>query len=76
MSDDYKVIIHPDCDMHVNSFVEMDFSTLDQARAAENACADLLLFLQDEIKVMPDRSNLFVVLMRVDGEWGEVDDSY
>lgn len=71
---EYSLIIHPDCDRHVNDFKELYFLTLDQAKTAESACADLLLFMQDEMRIMRDSSNLFVICQRVDGEWVEVDD--
>ena len=70
----FKLIIHPDCDRHCNDFKEMYFLTLDQAETAQDACADLLVFLQVEMRVMADSSNIFVICQKIDGEWCEVEE--
>jgi hypothetical protein len=39
-----------------------------------NQLADFLIHLQDDIKVMPDYSNVFVKERLVDGQWEEIED--
>jgi len=70
----YKLIIHPAACEFPNAFIERLYLTLEQAKAASNACADLLLFLQDDMEVMNDYANMFVVVQKVDGEWCEIED--
>ena len=70
----YKLIIHPAACTLPNSFIEREYLTLDQARTASNACADLLLFLQDDMEVMNDYANMLVILQKVDGEWCEIEE--
>ena len=71
---DYKLIVHPVCDTAPNTFTTFMFETLLEVKAASNACADLLLFLQDKAQVMRDESNMLVICELVDGEWEEVED--
>ena len=70
----YKLTIYPVTDLDITACQEMQFNTRSEIKAARNACADLLLFLQDEITVMNDYSNMFIVEQLVDGEWEEVDE--
>ena len=70
----YKLTIYPTLDLNSNSYKELLFNTSAEMTAAKNACADLLLFLQDEITVMKDYSNMFIEEQLVDGEWEEVDE--
>jgi len=70
----YKLTIYPAFDLDMTACKEMQFNTRSEIKAARNACADLLLFLQDDITVMKDYSNMFVEEQLVDGEWEEVDE--
>ena len=70
----YKLTIYPTLDLDSNSFKEFLFNTAEEMTAAKNTCADLLLFLQDEITVMKDYSNMFIEERFVDGEWEDVDE--
>lgn len=69
---EYKLIIHPDVYLNPNTFLSMKFETLVEMNAASNACANMLLFLQDDAKLMPDRANMFVLTRLVDGEYIEI----
>ena len=42
-------------------YKEFTFSTKNELIAAKESMADLLLFMQDEVKCMPDFSNWFVI---------------
>ena len=70
----YKLTIYPATDLDITACKEMQFNTRSEIKAARNACADLLLFLQDDITVMKDYSNMFIEEQFVDGEWEEVDE--
>ncbi len=48
------------------------FESRMEALAAKNTVADMLLFLQDDLKVMPDYSNIITAEERIDGEWEEI----
>ncbi len=50
------------------------FTSKCEMEAAENTCADLLLFMQDKAKIMDDYSNMFLKEQHIDGEWQEMDD--
>lgn len=54
--------------------VKFEFSTKAEMIAASDSCADLLLFLQDKIAVMPDYSNIFTREEKIDGEWLDGED--
>ena len=51
-------------------FISFEFETAQEMLAAKKACADLLLFMQDKLKIMPDYSNsLDMYECGEDGEW-------
>lgn len=52
----------------------MQFETEQELDAARDAVANMLLFLQDKLRVMPDYSNVFTKEEFVDGEWVENDE--
>jgi len=70
----YKLTIYPAYCLDHTASKEMLFSTVDEMKAARNACADLLLFMQDEMTIMNDYSNMFIEEQFVDGEWEEIDE--
>ena len=70
----YKLTIYPATELDMTACKEMQFNTRSEIKAARNACADLLLFLQDDITVMNDYSNMFIEEQLVDGEWEEVEE--
>lgn len=54
--------------------VSFEFDTAAEMIAAKNTCADILLFIQDELKAMRDYSNSFEMEEFIDGEWEEFED--
>lgn len=70
----YKLTIHPCFYSAREAYTTYLFETKPQLIAAKNACANLLLFLQDQLKAMDDESNIFICEERIDGEWLELED--
>ncbi len=50
------------------------FETAEQMLVAKNVSANLLLFLQDDMKLMRDYSNIFALEELVDDEWEEYEE--
>jgi hypothetical protein len=67
----YKLTIYPVMDTNVEACATFKFATKDEMLAGKNTCADLLLYLQDQIGAMDDESNMFTCEEFVDGEWEE-----
>lgn len=54
---------------------EFLFKSLDELVAARETCADMLLFMQNTLKIMDDYSNCFISEKRISAsEWIELDD--
>lgn len=66
----YRLLIMPALE-HGNDSMEIKFETAEQVVAAKNACADLLLFMQNKMKIMPDFSNSIDMEVFIDGDWEE-----
>lgn len=60
-------------DTDSSSWTSYLFETKEEMEAAKHCCADMLLFLQDKIKVMDDESNMFICEKSVGGEWEVLD---
>ena len=69
----YQMTISPALEKGSSS-VEFGYETAEQMIAAKDTAAGLLLFIQDEMKVMPDYSNMFILEENVDGEWLEYEE--
>ena len=70
----YKLQIYPDLNYaNRNKSISMLFTSIEELNAAETMAANLLLFLQDDIKVMRDSSNVFLCEELIDGEWEEIE---
>jgi hypothetical protein len=69
----YKLTIYPCLETANQAFTTEFFEFLVELVAAKNACANLLLFLQDRVEVMDDESNMFICEVYIDGEWEELD---
>jgi len=54
--------------------VVFTYETAEQMIAARDTAADLLLFVQDTMKIMPDYSNIFYLEVKVNGEWEEYEE--
>ena len=70
----YKLIIYPATDIDHDAKMESRFTTRKEMYAAKNTSADLLLFMQDEMTIMQDYSNIFLCEELVNGLWEEVDE--
>ncbi len=66
----YQVTVYPDIDNHREASLSFKFPTIDMATASKRSMSNLLLFLQDTVKVMPDLSNCITIEREVaDGKW-------
>ena len=69
----YKLTIHPDMDDNRGvHFVEY-FDNINEMQAFSDGAARVLLFVQDELQIMPDRSNMFLGEVLVDGVYEEIE---
>lgn len=64
----YRVTVFPAIEVTFEA-ITMEFETEKEMLAAEQAMADLVLFLQDTVELMDDYSNVFTMERFVDGEW-------
>lgn len=69
----YKLTIWPALEASAQE-IEFLFESAEQMVVAKNTCADLILFIQDKMKVMPDYSNTFEMEELIDGEWEEYEE--
>ena len=68
----FRLTIHPDMDNSIDSFDTFRFETKAELTASINTVAQLLLFMQDKLKIMPDTSNMFISEELINGEWEEI----
>jgi len=54
--------------------IAFKYETAEQMLAAKDTAARILLFCQDDLKVMEDYSNIFEVEEFIDGEWQEYEE--
>ena len=69
----YRLTIFPALEMTGKDKV-FYYETAEQMIVAKDTCASLLLFIQDDLKAMPDYSNSFEIEELIDGEWEEYED--
>lgn len=67
----FKLTIHPCLESARGAYTTYHFETRLEIVSAKNACAELILFLQDKLKAMDDESNMFICEEFIDGEWQE-----
>lgn len=67
----FKLTIYPAVDDKKRPYKIYKFETAAEMVAAQNTFAEILIFLQDEARVMKDYSNMFVMEELIDGEWEE-----
>ena len=72
---EYRMTIYPDLDCNADKSKAFLFDTLAEMDAAKNCAADLLLFVQDDLFVMRDCSNIFICEQKINGEWEQMSDS-
>ncbi len=68
----YKLTINPAVEVGDNT-ISFTFSTKQEMESNSNRMADMLLYLQDELQVMHDYSNIFLKEESIDGEWIEIE---
>ena len=56
----YKLQIYPDLDNNEDHSILMLFTSIEELNAAENMASNLLLYLQDDLRVMKDSTNMFI----------------
>ena len=71
----YRLTIYPDMDFNQNKYKEVEFDTLKEMLAAYNTTTDTLLFIQDDLNIMKDTSNMFILEELVGGVYEEVDET-
>lgn len=69
----FKLTITPALEV-TSSCMTTHFETAEQMMTAKDTCANLLLFLQEDLDVLPDYSNMFVMEEYIDGEWEEYEE--
>jgi len=70
----YRLTICPALEAASAKEISFLYETEDQMLAAKDTCADLLLFMQDKMKIMPDYSNTFNMEEFIDGDWEEYEE--
>jgi hypothetical protein len=69
----YRMSIAPAIEVSGKT-VNFVYETSEQMLASRDTAADLLLFIQDSMKLMPDYSNIFDLEVKVGGEWEEYEE--
>ena len=69
----YRMTIYPAIEAGDQS-ISFGFETAEQMVVAQDTTAGLLLFMQDQAKVMDDYSNAFLLEERINGEWEEYEE--
>jgi hypothetical protein len=70
----YRLTILPALE-HSTKELVLFYETKQELLAALNSASCLLLFVQDNLKVMPDYSNSFIQEEFTDSEWNEIDEN-
>lgn len=68
----FRLTINPALEEGDNT-ISFTYLTSDLMEKAADSMANMLLFLQDGIGVMPDYSNMFIKEQYIDGEWQEIE---
>ena len=66
----YMMTVYPAIEAGNPNIIFM-FETAEQMVVAQDTTARLLIFMQDQAKVMDDYSNVFQMEEKIDGEWQE-----
>ena len=69
----FKLTIHPCFDSAREANTTELFESKKELLAAKNACANLLLFIQDKLKAMPDETNWFICEEKIGNDWVELE---
>lgn len=68
----FKLTIHPDIDFNGKEKLVEYFDNSDEMCDYEAGASDILLFVQNKLNIMPDRSNLFIQQELIDGEYEDI----
>lgn len=68
-NEQFRLTIYPVLDHMRDKCLMFFFDTIEEVDAAEMACAEMLLFLQDTAQVMKDHSNSFLIEEWDGEEW-------
>lgn len=71
MNKTYRLTVHPYMDRFPQSFIRYLYQSEEELISVSDAIADMLLFIET---IPPDRSNMFIKEMLVDGEWIYLED--
>jgi len=69
----FRMTVHPALEAG-SQYIEFGFETAEQMVVAKDTAADLLLFIQDQMKVMKDYSNVFILEEKIQGVWEECEE--
>ncbi len=69
----YRMTVYPAVEAG-NPSKKFGFETAEQMVVAKDTAVGLLLFMQDQAKVMEGYSNMFVLEEMVNGEWEEYEE--
>jgi hypothetical protein len=70
----FRLTIAPAVELGVDKSKEFFFKTKEELFAATNTAADLLLYLINDLDIMPDYSNIFDTEQYVGDYWEEVEE--
>lgn len=70
----FRLSIIPAVELGVNKSKDFFFKTKEELFAAKNTAACLLLFMQDDLKIMSDYSNMFSTEEYIGDYWEEVEE--
>lgn len=71
-----RLKVYPAFDLSMTACKEFEFDSMEELIAAKNSIASMLLYLQDELAVMNDYSNVFIVEilpMAENSVWEEIE---
>jgi hypothetical protein len=69
----YRLSITPALEVSKKTIVHR-YETAEQMMVSKDIAANLLVFIQDELKVMKDFSNMFVMEEFINGKWEEYEE--
>jgi len=71
----FKLTIFPAVEAG-HSSISFLYNTAEEMVASKDTSANLLIYIQDTVKVMGDYSNVFYMEVNVDGEWEEYEEDF
>jgi len=71
----FKLTVYPALEVK-DLWTTFKFETLEEMEAAAYGMSMLLIFIQDQAKLMDDYSNMFIREQFQNGEWVEIEDDH